>query len=339
MKLCVYGGQYGSEGKGSAAEWLLKNIPHEVEGLVAVGENGPNSGHTCSRGKTQNIPASSYFASDVLLGPDSAVHLRTLQKDLDAIHDKNGNTPNVYIHANAAVVCDGDMEQEKIAGIVKRISSTGSGSGAARVLNKAFRRLPDVTVASRSFVDWSYRVRILDHHSYLTLLRSFADRDMVLECSQGALLDLNWGIYPYVTSRPTLPRVVIERNAFSYGISWQLAGVYRTYPIRTGGPSGPTGGKEIKFSDIGVPDEIATVTKRVRRIFQFSRSDFALSIDLTRPTYVCFTHLDYIKADPAKLGEFEAWYRAEVGRIGYQVEGLFLSNTTGQFINHGGFVL
>lgn len=337
MKLCVYGGHYGSEGKGSASEWLLKHTKRDGHKLVAVGENSPNSGHTCSIGKTRNIPAASYFADEVLLGPDSAVDLAVLLFDLQSIRRSQNRAPSVFIHEHAAVVCERDKQTELESGIVASISSTGSGSGASRVLNKAFLRLEDSTIKHRSlklYADEGFTVQILDRLAYLNHVTSLYDADCVFECSQGTLLDVNWGIHPFVTSRPTLPRVAIERNGLA-PLTWAYFGVYRTFPIRTGGPSGPTGGKEITFSDIGVEPEIATVTKRTRRIFEFSREDFYLSVNLCRPACVMFTHLDYIQVKPDDLDGFMEWFRAKCGKIDYRVEGLFLSDSIGNFVNHG----
>lgn len=344
MKLCVFGGQYGSEGKGSAAEHLILGARHLGENqkldrkLIALGENSPNSGHTCSLGKTRNIPASAYFADTVILGPDSAVYIEVLQEDLQSIRKATGKAPRIYIHEHAAIVCEADAQAERVSGVVSRISSTGSGSGFAR-MRKAFQRMDDSVVKSRSwqfFADLGFEVFIISRFAFLKLLQDVQQEDCIFECSQGALLDVNWGVYPYVTSRSTIPRTAIDRNGMST-MPWVYCGVYRTFPIRTGGPSGPTGGKEITFASIGVDDEIATVTKRTRRVFEFSRDDFYLSLHLTRPSMVFFTHLDYIAVKPDDLDGFMGWYREAVNgtKVGWQVDGLFLSDTTGKFTNHG----
>lgn len=354
MKLCVYGGQYGSEGKGSVAEYLIREATHlhrpEAEGerpkrdlrLVALGENSPNSGHTCSLGKTRNIPASSYYADTVLLGPDSAVNIEILLADLTNIRVVTGKAPRVYIHEHAAVVCQMDIDNEQHAGVIERVSSTGSGSGSARY-RKGFKRVPDAVIKTRHlgvFADNQFEVSVISRWAYLKLLEDVQKEDCIFECSQGTLLDTNWGIFPYVTSRSTLPRTAIDRNGVAT-IPWSYCGVYRTFPIRTGGPSGPTGGDEITFESLGVADEIATVTKRTRRIFKFNREDFYLSLHLTRPHMVFFTHLDYIGVKPTDLDGFFKWYLAAVdlSPLQWRVDGLFLSDTTGQFINHGSQVL
>jgi len=348
MRLCIYGGQYGSEGKGSVAEYIARNGKrtfHDNHGkqvqakLVAIGENSPNSGHTCSLGKTRSLPAVSYFADQVILGPDSAIELGVLLGDLANIKTAVGKAPRVYIHEHAAFVCPTHGQEEHTHSLVERISSTGSGSGASRALHKYYLRELDAVIRTRSMealTSQGYEVIVVNRFQYQQLIRSIIieEHDCLMECSQGTLLDTNWGIYPYVTSKSTLPRVAVERNALAM-LGFNYVGVYRTYPIRTGGPSGPTGAAETTFAKIGVPDEVATVTKRVRRVFEFSRDDFELSINLNRPWVVAFTHLDYIKVDPEDLSGFMKWYQGVTGGgIDYNVEGLLLSNKTGIFTNH-----
>jgi Adenylosuccinate synthase len=351
MRLCIYGGQYGSEGKGSVAEYIARNgartfkkqdDKEKMAKLVAIGENSPNSGHTCSLGKTRNMPAVSYFADQVILGPDSAVSLGVLLGDLANIKAAVGKTPRIYIHEHAAFVCPEHEKEERTYGLVERISSTGSGSGASRAFHKYYMRELDAVIRTRSITgltDQGYEVVVVNRYQYQELIRSIIteEYDCLMECSQGTLLDTNWGIYPYVTSKSTLPRVAVERNALG-PLGFNYVGVYRTYPIRTGGPSGPTGAAETTFAKIGVKDEIATVTKRVRRVFEFSRDDFELSINLTRPWVVAFTHLDYIGVKPDNLLGFMRWYIDAMGGPGsllhYRVEGLLLSDETGKFANH-----
>jgi adenylosuccinate synthase len=300
MKICVYGGLFGSEGKGCVAEWLAKSGDYRGKDkkLVVFGENAPNSGHTCSAGKTQNIPASSFFADGVVLGPDAVIDPDILLADLERVNTwrgKNGYKKDIdlYLHEHCGVLLPEDKLEE--ANVVARVSSTGSGSGAARVA-KSFHRLPFRAVGHNHEVMSRLvkaNVRFLNRFQWFTFLQSVKTEDWLFECSQGALLDTNWGYFPHVTARTTLPRTAIDRNGLS-GFNWQYAGVYRTFPIRTGGPSGPCGGDEIQWEELGVSPEIASVTKRVRRVFEPSSDDFFLSIQLTLPQIVFFTHVDYL---------------------------------------------
>lgn len=296
MKLCIFGGHYGSEGKGAAAEYWIRKSKQASRKIAAFGENSPNSGHTCSAGKTKNIPASAFFADVVILGPDTVVNLTTLCEDLAAVRAKNPQV-EVYLHEHAAIMDEiRDAAHEcHSGGVVERIGSTGSGSGTSRSC-KYQGRCSDLIASHSPFTRQllALGVRLVNRAQWVHLVDNMLkDYDWFFECSQGVLLDTNWGIYPYVTSRTTLPQAAIERNGLGR-YEWTYVGVYRTFPIRTGGNSGPTGGKEVSFESIGVEKEIATVTKRVRRVFEFSRSDFELSLYLARPDIVMFTHADYL---------------------------------------------
>ena len=334
-RICVYGGHYGSEGKGGAAEFIIRNWLPGGEPVAVFGEPGPNSGHTCSRGKVSNLPASSFFADYVVLGPDSAVSLAQLDLDLSEVRKSNPRLV-VYIHENAALVLDAHRHYEQFM-LVDSISSTGSGNGAAR-MDKNFHRLQSAVIGcltEEGRQHLPFGVHILNRFQYLAKLAELEKHHWMFECSQGALLDNSWGIYPYVTSRCTLPRVAIERNGLG-GNSWEYVGVYRTYPIRTGGPSGPTGEREIQFEDLGVEPEIATVTKRKRRIFKFSPDDFALSLMLTRPDIIMFTHGDYLIETYRQVGvqlaadSFYDWITEETHSLGSRPT--YVSFEPGKFV-------
>ncbi len=307
-KYCVYGGQFGSEGKGCVAEWIIKNWMDRGKSgrkLVVFGENGPNSGHTNTLTKTRNLPVSSIFADAVIMGPDSTFDLEALQKDRLNVMNRR-NPPQIYIHENAGVFTGQDREAELSAELEKRISSTCSGHGMARVtkyflrLNKAVAKNHSTWFSDRGFC-------LVNTSQYLSLLRQLKYEDWVAELSQGLLLDTNFGYYPYVTSRTTLPRVALYRNGLG-DMVWSTVGVFRPHPIRTGGPSGPTGGKEISWDDLGVEQEIATVTKRIRRVFEWSSDDFNRSLTLNCPDHIFFTHCDYLKKNAKawlkSLGDF-----------------------------------
>jgi adenylosuccinate synthase len=320
-KLVIYGGQYGSEGKASASEYWIKQLKTQGKVLV-IGENSPNSGHTSSLGSTKNIPAASFWADAVLLGPDAVVDPTVLIQDWEKV-----GKPPLFIHENAALL-DGTAKVDE-SDLVKRISSTGSGSGMARK-RKFIERHTNAVVKGYPFPP---DIQVVDRDEYEAIVKQTFSWGMIMECSQGVLLDTNFGIYPFVTSRSTLPRVAVERNGLGW-IPWTFVGVYRTYPIRTGGPSGPTGAGELSWASLGQKQEIATVTKRIRRIFEFSFQDFCRSLRLSMPDILMFTFLDYIGVSSLKnRRDFDDWLlfydMDEVDR--YPV---YVSNKTGKFVKH-----
>lgn len=303
FRFCVYGAQYGSEGKGCMAEWLIAAY-RTKEKLVVFGENAPNSGHTNSKGKTRSLPVSAYFATHVILGPDSAIDPHLLMAEVTQIKLSNPNL-QVYVHDTAAMISMADAEHEEKGGLAGRVGSTVSGGGRART-NKAYLREDGLVM--KGFTGMTGGVfEVVNYVRYFELLEGLSDGDWLFECSQGLLLDMNLGRYPFVTTRSTHPRAAIERNGLGPSGEWSFVGVYRTYPIRTGGNSGPTGGKELTWDQVGVRQEIATVTKRIRRVFEFSGSDFIYSLNLVRPVAIAFTHLDYLPAAYQEWPGFQHW--------------------------------
>jgi len=279
MKLLICGGLYGSEGKGCVADYFAR----QTQALVAFAESGPNSGHTNSAWCTHCLPSCAMRANATLIGPDAVIDLDQLARELAQL-PKNAR---VYVHENAAITLPDDRVAEQELGLGRSISSTCTGSGYARYKKYTLRQpnavagyypIPGVTVVKSA--EW------------LDLVEELSSFDWIVEGSQGALLDTNFGVYPYVTSRSTLPLSIIGRNGLSC-FNWTICSVYRTLPIRTGGPSGPCGGKELTWVELKLEPEIASTTKRVRRVFEWSESDFKLSLRLTRPDVVAITHLDY----------------------------------------------
>jgi len=323
----VFGGQYGSEGKASAAEFLAKKLRAEYPGLhlTVIGENGPNSGHTSTQGSTRSIPASSFWADSILMGPDSVIELELLQRDWRAVKKP------IYIHEHAAVLMP-EMKADE-SDLVRRISSTGSGTGMARAGKFIHRRVE--SVIEHDFFSLNQDIVVVDNEAYFNLISHISSNLAIFECSQGLLLDTNFGLFPHVTSRSTLPRVAVERNGLG-GLDWSYYGVFRTYPIRTGGPSGPCAGKELTWASLGVKPEITTVTKRVRRVFEFSTGEFMRSLQLARPDGLMFTFLDYLgltNLDQNDLDNFLEW--VDFHRLTPYAKRLdmFVSCQTGNFVH------
>jgi adenylosuccinate synthase len=295
MRYIVYGAQFGSEGKGCVSEYMARQFRerHEDGKLVVIGENSPNSGHTCTLGKTRNIPAGSFFADTVVLGPDSAISAPVLRKDMEAVRAVN---PGVVfkVHEHACLM-DAELDSEMEANLVESIGSTGSGSGFAR-LSKSYYRTAGRIVRDNLKIDG---VEIIDRREWIRAIGMPDDSEGMLhifEASQGLMLDTNLGYYPFVTSRSTHPAAALARNGFDPSY-WMFAAVYRTFPIRTGGNSGHTGGEEVSWEAIGVPSETATVTGRTRRVFRFSITDFTDSLTYANPDVIFVTHMDYLSGE------------------------------------------
>ena len=142
----VVGGQFGSEGKGKVAHWLARE--QQVEYAIRVG--GPNSGHTAvengcpvalrqlptpvlTGGVVGVIPAGAYIDTNVLLREVEEVGLRRDQ---------------LLIDANAVVIDDSMRAEEREAGLIDAVASTGQGVGSA--LARRTMRRTSITFAGDS---------------------------------------------------------------------------------------------------------------------------------------------------------------------------------------------
>jgi hypothetical protein len=94
---------------------------------------------------------------------------------------------------------------------------------------------------------------------------------------------------------------------------------YRTFPIRVGNPirdgvevgySGPffDDCDEIAFSDLDVPDERTTVTKRIRRISTFSMKQYVEAVDFLRPTHIFLNFINYFQNGRFPIPKFAKGY-------------------------------
>jgi adenylosuccinate synthase len=80
----------------------------------------------------------------------------------------------------------------------------------------------------------------------------------------------------------------------------------RTFPIRVGNVDGFSSGDyyqdqdETSWEELNLKPELTTVTQRVRRVFTFSKMQYADALLTNMPSTVCINFMDYLKTDEAK---------------------------------------
>lgn len=322
----VYGGQFGSEGKGQIVRYLAENLlarePHQ---LLAYRIGGPNAGHTFYIGEkkivTCQIPGPMFLSPDVIgiIGPEGVISLGMLGKELQDLAQHQHETDDIgyqklFIDRCATIITEEQHDRE--VSLVKSIGSTGKGVGAATA-DKVMRvgKIAEGNNHLKNLIEQfslSFDIQILDtidcvrKASYGKHHQLYA----VIEGTQGAGLSLHTsGYYPHCTSRECTPQGIWA----GCGLHPNMAGraysimVVRTYPIRVAGPSGPMY-KETTWEEIGKRlgrevKEITTVTKNVRRVSEIDIDDLNRTISYTRPDAIALTFLDYVdptvyKKDP-----------------------------------------
>lgn len=289
----VVGGQFGSEGKGKVAHWLARE--QRAEYAIRVG--GPNSGHTAvEKGRSVVlrqlptpmlsgnvigiIPAGAYIATDVLL---SEAEETGISKD------------QLLIDSAALVIDDSMRAEERDAGLIDAIASTGQGVGSA--LARRAMRCGSVRFAGDS-TDILGFVRTDLHHILAGALSRGAR--VLVEGTQGfGLSILHGGHFPYATSRDTTASGALSEAGLSPLDVDFVALTLRAFPIRVGGNSGPLP-LEISWDEVnrgsgGKRDltEYATVTGRSRRVARFDEDIVLHAISVNRPSSLFLNHVDY----------------------------------------------
>jgi adenylosuccinate synthase len=282
----IFGGQFGSESKRLFNEYYFnKTRPDAI-----ISNFGPNSGGFVSDGG--KWATFSFGASCIhMLSPGSII-------DIDDFWDEYSRLPvgaKVYIHENACIVLPVNKEQEKS---LVSIGSTMKGTAAA-VVQKMQRDLNYQNIAKYHLGEFA-----VSEGDWWDLMTSF--NRIQLSVPQGQSLSLNHGFFPYCTSRNTSPQQALADAGIP--IQWvdKVIACMRTFPIRVAnryneageqiGFSGPcyNDQKEITWEEIGVTPELTSISKKVRRVFSFSREQYMHTCYTCGVTDVFLNFLNYL---------------------------------------------
>lgn len=304
-------GQFGSTGKGLLAGFLA----HVGAGKIThVTTNaGPNSGHTAylpDGGKvmTQQIPVASVFLEELgfpvttYINAGAVVDEAIFDAELGRYGLQNAAVQaRMLIHPIAALITPEDREADKAT--VGTVAGTGKGIGPA-IARKALRSgrglardvyapfLPGGAEAFRTWDNfWDWR------------------RDVVfVETAQGFSLGINTAkFHPYTTSRECTVAQALADARIPPQVLRRTVACFRTYPIRVGNTdTGHSGDcyddqKETTWEALGLEPEITTVTKRVRRVFTWSRSQFRECLAANGPDVIFLNFCNYMGTEA--LGE------------------------------------
>lgn len=336
----VAGGQFGSEGKGKVAHYFAKT--QQAEYVVRCG--GPNSGHTVvDMGGVPHIfrqlPTATLLHNVKLaIAAGSYIDLNVLKGEIETY--KVG--PDRLSISSRAVMITPEMRQEE-NGLVQRIGSTGSGTGAAVV---ARIRRGDVIFAKDVPELREYTCDVEEK------LRDSLDEGgrVLIEGTQGVGLSLYHSpYYPHVTSRDTTPAGFLSEVGLSPLDVDEVVLVLRAYPIRVAGCSGPLE-RETTWEKLSLEGghreplvEYTTVTNRIRRVSYFYPDDVIRALKVVRPSKIVLNHVDYYAADGVgrreRLKAFVEGIEASIGRavdyVGCGRDSM-LSRVEFSLRNHGG---
>jgi adenylosuccinate synthase len=322
----VIGTQWGDEGKGKIVD-LLTEQAHAVIRF----QGGHNAGHTLiinGQKTVLHLIPSGILRPGVacVIGNGVVVHLPSLLKEIDGLESRGvAVADRLRISAACPLILPThialDQAREQARG-QRAIGTTGRGIGPAYE-DKAGRRFGErlaevmelhnfmleryysvapvsVSATRDELLGLAVRIRpmIVDTVAYLDDLRRGGAR-LMFEGAQGALLDVDHGTYPYVTSSNTSAGAAATGSGLGPAVFDYVLGVVKAYATRVGGGPFPT---EL-FDDTGqrlarVGVEFGSTTGRPRRCGWFDAVTVRRAVINSSVTGLCVTKLDVLDGLP-----------------------------------------
>lgn len=290
----IFGGQFGSEGKGKVAHYFAKN--ENADYCIRVG--GPNSGHTVYRNGEKlvfRVLPTGVIEKNVtaILPAGSYINLSILKQEMEMSGLSNDR---LLIDENAVIISDDFITAEKQSDLRQSIGSTESGTGEAVIAR--IKRKKEVKLLARDFAELKHFVCDTKR-----VLRSAcnANKKIIAEGTQGFGLSLlHAKDYPYATSRDTSAASILSECGLSPFDVENIVMVIRTFPIRVSGESGDLPNEiswDILRDELGRNEDLieyTSCTNRIRRIARFDEDVVNRSIICNKPNIIVLNHLDYV---------------------------------------------
>lgn len=298
--------QFGSTGKGLIVGYLAEKNGYDV----VVNANMPNAGHTYinddGREWMHKVLPNGIVSPNLkytMLGAGSIFSLDVLAKEIKASQDLLQGT-DIVIHPNSVVLKPQHFQQEQDAGIHTSMGSTAQGSGAA-LMEKISRSTTGRCISAHSLElrgfcvlmreKYGVRIQVCSTQRWNAILM-MAD-SILAEGAQGFSLGLSEQFYPYCTSRDCTPARFLADMAIPLPMLRDVIGTARCHPIRVAGTSGDCYDDQIELSweQLGQTPELTTVTKKVRRVFNFSNQQIRDAIATCQPTQIFLNFCNYLE--------------------------------------------
>jgi adenylosuccinate synthase len=335
----VVGLQWGDEGKGK----VVDQIAQEYDAIVRY-NGGSNAGHTVVTEGEKKVfhvlPSAALWKKKLFIGPGVVVDPESLAQELTQ------NPSNILVDYRCSLVTPFekwlDKRLEELRG-AEAIGTTGRGIGPAYAdhMLRISPRVADVVYGKTR--DFSIMRRLIGEGDYITgkwlamsksvlspvagdvpesLIKIHEGGGSILfEGAQGALLDITYGSYPYVTSSNTLASYVGVGAGFPVSEVDEVIGVAKLYTTRVGAGPFPTevhGDLSDRIRAKG--GEYGSTTGRPRRVgwLDLVALKYAVALNEPRRLKLVLTKADVL----AGLNDLKA-------AVAYNIDGTETSSFTG----------
>ena len=327
MNKAVIGLQWGDEGKGKIVDYLSDEFD-----LVVRYQGGNNAGHTVLVDdiiyKLNLIPSGVIRGKDCYLGQGVVLDPQHFFSEYSKIKHKIHN-PKVYLSSNISLILEHHKQLDKINESIlngeNKIGTTSKGIGPAyqdkvgrksvklydlkstNIIKEKLHSLKkfydpilesfneskiNIEKTAQDLLNFYDSVKdLIVDNSYIK--KEFKNKKILFEGAQGALLDLDHGSYPFVTSSNTISSNIVIGSALQ--VDYQTIGIFKAYTTRVGNGPFPS---EL-FDHIGeyiaeTGVEFGTVTKRKRRCGWLDLVSLKYSCEINRVNELCMTKADVL---------------------------------------------
>ncbi len=324
MNLVIIGAQWGDEGKGKIVDFLAKDAE-----LVVRFSGGANAGHTVviedKTYKLHLIPSGITSPNKtVILGNGMVIDPEALMEELDMLSSQGIDWKGrVLISERAHLVLPKfkklDIETDKKR--KKPIGTTGRGIGTTYSLKASRDSLRFVDILDEEVFENLEEEDKIFLNKYIPTLRDMItdtsllinqkskneSSNILFEGAQGALLDIDLGTYPYVSSGLSSASGASQGSGIGPRDIDKIIGVFKAYTTRVGNGPFPTEFKEQRDGNLGekvreLGREYGVTTGRPRRCGYLDLVALKYACRVNSIGSLCLTHIDvYDSMDEIKV--------------------------------------
>ncbi len=311
MNLVIIGAQWGDEGKGKIVDYLAKDAKNVIRF-----SGGANAGHTIvTNGQTYKlhlVPSGIvYEDKEVLMGSAMVIDPEGLFNELDTIKKQGVNWEGrIFVSDRAHLVLPSYKAVDKELDSKRRfpIGTTGRGIGVAygQKANRDGLRVGDM-------YDENMWNRLLDEDKKFLEPYKEKMKDMVVngayymyekdgennlfEGAQGALLDLDAGTYPFVSSGFSCSAGAAIGGFVGPAKLDKILGVFKAYQTRVGNGPFPSAFTQERDGDLeetirSIGNEYGVTTGRARSCGYLDLVALKYSCIVNSISSLVLTHID-----------------------------------------------
>ena len=328
MNVVVMGAQWGDEGKGKIVDYLAQDAKYVVRFA-----GGANAGHTIvADGKKyalHQVPSGIlYPEKSVFLGSGMVVDPEALFKELQMLTDNGIKWEGrVFISDRAHIVLPGyrQMDKDRDAARKRPIGTTGRGIGTTysqkserdgiRLADLDWKeKMDDLDQADRDFLA-PYMDKLLAMRVDIAAkMFEYRKENILFEGAQGAMLDLDSGTYPYVSSGASCSAGASSGAGIGPRALDKILGVFKAYETRVGNGPMPTEFNDSTESELcdyvrKTGNEFGVTTGRPRRCGYLDLVALRYACHVNSIDSLVLTHLDIYD----EMDEIEACVAYDIG--------------------------